>query len=275
MCAKSRKAQWLRWLALAAVSVGLYVFIVDRYRLGDPLDVFNTDQLCVALPIAIVFGILAYKMRWDGVKRKMAWVEEPHGDGDSAGMSAPGCQPSRFRTVAAQPSESAPEANSPFEDPQPAVPFVSAYATTSGLSPEEAWEKARSTPHNFIPDPSVDGTYVALVYHAARGGHADALAKLSDYAVRRGAKVEAYFWAAVAQKRGHTGMETKMIRIRKEWMLEGASGEYDNVYDLFSESCGTVGRSLLRIACGVDAPHARKRLHDLAEKGDPYAALFV
>lgn len=277
--AKSRTSQWLRWLVLVALGAAVYVAAVYRFRLGPVLEFYGRDQLSIFVPVVLVVGILAYELRWDGVtrrRRKHGEREEDEHAQDASGEVAP-VRPPR-RVVAPQAARPAP---APVAAPQqqdatkPATPLSEALAAVADLSPEAAWEQARNKPHNFVPDPMADSMYLALVFHAAEGGHAEALAKLSDYAFRRGANVEAYFWASVAQKRGYAAAAKLLVKIRQAWMMAGSPGEYENAYDFFPETSGTVGRSLLRCACGIDVPYARQRLRALAERGNAYAKLFV
>ena len=61
------------------------------------------------------------------------------------------------------------------------------------------WEEARGMAHRFRSDWKRNQEYLAKVYGAARLGHLEAMTKLGDYAYRRGALVEAYYWTALAE----------------------------------------------------------------------------
>lgn len=145
----------------------------------------------------------------------------------------------------------------------------------AGMSARQLWEKARTIPHNFIPDAQEDEDYLRLVYGAAKLGHLEAMVKLGDYAYRRGAVVEAYYWTALAELKGATGVEDALREMRTRWLAEDCPGEYENVYDDFSEMQGSFARALLRIRCAVEAPLARERMKELAAQGCEEARLFV
>ena len=129
--------------------------------------------------------------------------------------------------------------------------------------------------HNFIPDPATDGDYLAKVYTAARLGHMEAMVKLGDYAYRRGAVVEAYYWTALAELRGAKGLAAALRKMKTRWLSKGCPAEHRNVYDGFSKMQGSFARALLRIRCAVDAPLARERMKKLAEHGCEEARLFL
>lgn len=140
---------------------------------------------------------------------------------------------------------------------------------------DRLWVEARALTHNFIPDPSTDADYLAKLHGAAKLGHLVAMAKLGDYAFRRNALVEAYYWTALANLKGATGLDEPLRQIETCWMSYGFPTEYENVYTYFSEEQGSFARALLRIRCAVDAPHARARMKELAERGLAEARLFL
>jgi len=279
---KSRRQQNLVRLALAGALLVIYAVLVMVFGLGHAGCFWGVAQMRVFLPTLVLFGILAYETRWDGTVR----VEED-ADDEAKEQVEDGrweVQQRRVENSIVQPSTSNLQ---PISQPQPIsqsqppssivqLPTFTLHpsSSTSPLTPEEAWEAARALPHNVVPDPVMERDYYALVVQAATGGHLEALLKLSDYARQRGANVEAYYWAAVAQKRGAKGLDGRLGEIRKQWLLAEADGEYENVYEFFPETSGTIARSLLRIACSIDAPYARKRLRELASFGDANAKLF-
>ena len=140
---------------------------------------------------------------------------------------------------------------------------------------DRLWAEARALTHNFIPDPSTDADYLAKLHGAANLGHLVAMAKLGDYAFRRNALVEAYYWTALANLKGATGLDEPLRQIETCWMSYGFPTEYENVYTYFSEEQGSFARALLRIRCAVDAPSARARMRELAEQGCHEAWLFL
>ena len=152
--------------------------------------------------------------------------------------------------------------------PEPPPPPSSADADT-------LWAEARAMPHNYVPDPQRDGEYLWRLYGAAKLGHAGAMAKIGDYAFRRQALVEAFYWKWKAQANGWDGKESPTLReIRKAWMLARYPTEYENVGDWFSEEQGVFARAVLRLQCGVNQAAARKRLQELAGRGQEDALLF-
>ena len=148
-------------------------------------------------------------------------------------------------------------------------------ADTLSMDANTLWAEARAMPHSFIPDPDTDGEYLWRLYGAARMGHAEAMAKIGDYAFRRQALVEAFYWKWKAQANGWKGKDPPTLRdIRKTWMLARYPTEYENVSDWFSEEQGMFARAVLRLQCGVNQVTARQRLRDLAAIGQEDALLF-
>ena len=137
------------------------------------------------------------------------------------------------------------------------------------------WEEAREMPHNFIPDPKTDGDYLSKVYTAARLGHLEAMAKLGEYAYRRGTVVETYYWTLLAELKGAKGLGAALRKMRAQWVAAGCPPEYENTYGGFTEEQGVFARAVLRLQCGVNPQYARARLKELAERGVPEARLFL
>lgn len=140
---------------------------------------------------------------------------------------------------------------------------------------EELWNKARAMPHGFIPDFQTDGEYLDLICRAAKFGHLEAMKKLGEYAGRRGAIVEAYFWTVLADLNGASGLKRRLLQMQRQWVMSGCPSERENVSELFSQLQGSFARALLRIRCGIDAPLARVRMKELAEQGCEEARLFL
>lgn len=130
-------------------------------------------------------------------------------------------------------------------------------------------------PHNFIPDPATDSEYLAKVYEAAKLGSFDAMVKLSEYAGRRGAIVEAFYWLALADLKGAKGLNKALHALTMSWMAAGCPAQHDNVYAGFPECCGMFSRALLRLRSGVDAASAVERMRKLAEDGCEEAGLIL
>jgi len=280
---RSRRQQNLVRLALALAILVIYVLATMILGLGNAGCFWGTAQMRAFLPALVLFGILVYETRWDGVVRR--WedkVEEKGVRSQENGVSEENSSPTpsflpptpSLHPTTPPPTPTVYSNSSPPLTSTPTTTPTSNANLSPTLTPEEAWNASRVIPHNVVPDPVLERDYYALVVQAANGGHLDALLKLSDYARQRGANVEAYYWAAVAQKRGAKGLDGRLGEIRKQWLFNEANGEYENVYEFFPETCGTIARSLLRIACSIDAPYARKRLRDLAALGDANAKIF-
>jgi len=114
--------------------------------------------------------------------------------------------------------------------------------------------------HQEIPDFEMDGEYLELLGKAAAAGYARAYAKLGDYAMRRCAWVEAYYWMWRTKRSGMTNLEPVLREIRQNWAQDGFPDQEDNVNDLFTEESGSIGRALLSIASGHDAAAAKEFL---------------
>ena len=140
---------------------------------------------------------------------------------------------------------------------------------------QRLWEEARKIPHSYHPDWENDGEYLSKILGAARLGHLEAMVKLGDYAYRRGAVVEAYYWTARAELEGAEGLDAALREMRLRWLSGGCPKEHGNVHEGFSELQGSFARALLRIRCAVDAPFARARMKELAELGCEEAQRFL
>ena len=184
----------------------------------------------------------------------------------SAGAKAPVGEVERVETVGQverieEADEAAGRSSSQFAD--------------GGANAQMLWEEAREMPHNFIPDPDEDRDYLTRVHGAAKLGHLEAMVKLGDYAYRRGAVVEAFYWTLLAELKGATGLGAALREMRVRWMSEGCPEEYENTYVEFTEEQGVFARAVLRLQCGVDPQYARARLKELAERGVEDAMRFL
>ena len=150
------------------------------------------------------------------------------------------------------------------------------FGRTAGLADaDRLWAEARDMPHNFIPDPKTDGDYLSKIYRAARLEHLEAMVKLGEYAGRRGAVVEAYYWTLLAELKGATGLKVQLRELRSRWQALGCPRQHRNAYADFTEEQGVFARAVLRLQCGVAPQYARARLKELAERGVPEAQLFL
>ena len=101
------------------------------------------------------------------------------------------------------------------------------------------------------------------------------MVKLGDYAYRRKAFVEAFYWTFLAELNGATGLEDALCEMRTQWLSEGCPEEYENAYTDFTEEQGVFARAVLRLQCEVDPQYACARLRELADRGVEEARLFL
>ena len=140
---------------------------------------------------------------------------------------------------------------------------------------ERLWTEARQMKHRFNPDMEKDHDYLSKIYGAASMGHLAAMVKLGEYASRRRAVVEAYYWTALAELKGAKGLEKTLREMLFRWKSLGCPTEHQNVYDGFSRQQGSFARALLRIRSAVDLRRARARMRELADQGCEEAVLFL
>ena len=190
-------------------------------------------------------------------------------DQERADEAAARVAPEKPREAPAAPASAARPSDLPPPRCEDAPPVVEGVSEADRL-----WTEARRMPHNIIPDPATDGDYLAKIRGAAALGHLKAMAKLGEYAFRRGALVEAYYWTALAELKGASLLAETLRLIEAQWMQAGCPTEYDNLYDDFSERQGSFARALLRIRCGVDVRAACARLEKLAASGQEEARRF-
>jgi len=150
-----------------------------------------------------------------------------------------------------------------FTTPSPSPNlFTSSAPPSDDATGEDLFNQARMIPHQPIPDFDCDGQYLELLGKSAAAGYAPALAKLGDYAMRRGAWVEAYFWMSLAKRNGMKNLDASLREIRREWSTEGFPNQSENVNDMFSPEAGSIGRALLHLDSGHDAAAAREFLKE-------------
>jgi len=127
---------------------------------------------------------------------------------------------------------------------------------------EALFNEARAIPHQPIPDFDCDGPYLELLGKSAAAGYAPALAKLGEYAMRRDAWVEAYYWMTLAKRNGMRNLSATLRAIRRAWSEEDFPDQSENVNVLFTLEAGSIGRALLHIDSGHDAAAARQFLKE-------------
>ena len=249
---------------------------------GSTLCIWKPERMRVALASFIIIGVAAYEFR----------PKAKEDDPDEGSLPAPAAEKeARTGAGAFRPREDrtaqiasgaedlrgrnapAPCAVPPFvsvvrtiEDA--AVPGVSAVDSNRGAV---AWNMAREMPHNFVPDPDADYEYLRYVHDAARAGNGKAMVKLAEYARRRCADVESYYWLTLAKVRGMDGLDGELDYCRNQWKLNGCNPEYENEYIFFTERQGVLGRAALRLDSGIDVTMARTRLKAMIADGDQEA----
>ena len=129
--------------------------------------------------------------------------------------------------------------------------------------------------HWFNPDWILDRDYLAKIYAVARLGRRRAMVKLGDYAYRRGAIIEAFYWTILAELKGAGGLDEALFEMRTRWLSEGCPPEFENAYADFTEEQGEFARAVLLLQCDVDPQYASIRLDELADAGNEDARLFV
>jgi len=268
------------WKFLVILGVVAYFILVLAFGLGNPFRFFGPHQMRVLLPLVVILRILAHECRWDGITREVKSESKEGNRAENPGREEPKreaeVEERNLATGAAEPlSPSAGQvrgeatspslqrqaelgANRPVHSPIPTLGSNSvADESTTG---EELFEQARAIPHQPIPDFGVDGPYLGLLGRSAAAGYAPALAKLGEYAMRRGTWVEAYYWMKQAQRNGMRGLSPALREIRKSWSLAGFYDELENVNVLFSAESGSIGRALLHVDSGHGAAPAREFL---------------
>ena len=180
----------------------------------------------------------------------------------------------------------APEPATPPPAPKPAapdkapptqadVPETEDTSSAANEMVERMWTAARNIEHNYIPDPVADSRYLGLVHGAAMSGHVKAQEKLSEYAYRRGAMVEEFYWLKLSQLNGNANIERRLSECSLRWMRRGCPPEYENTCRFFTERQSALGRAAMRLDSGVQVDQAVARLKDMATEGEVAAVLLL
>ena len=285
----NRKVYAVRMAFVALFCLAVHALVVSEFLGGgSTLCIWKPERMRVALASLIVIGIAAYEFR------PKAKADDPNEgvlsapeDAQETGASA-GAETSRPRAEQTEEPTSGAEDTRGRDTPAPRVltPSVPVGRTVEdeavpGVSAADsdrravAWDKAREMPHNFVPDPDADYEYLRLMHDAARAGSRRAMVKLADYARRRCADVESYYWLTMAKIHGAEGLDEAIAYCRNQWKVNGFNPEYENEYVFFTERQGVLGRAALRLDSGVDVTMARARLKVLIANGDQEAKLIL
>jgi len=295
---KSKPWQWTVWLCAALALLAVYVVLSRILFNFVTWDLFAPRLHRLAIPLVVVFFYVAWNTRWDGVRREKKEKKKVKGEGQGQGEEkvdgesrwraeekpdspvrpaddgrahTPGApqssdnadslgndcgetgvsaQPQHNEIVDIRSSTSTLDSSSLCQPPN----------STSSLTGEELFEQARALPHQVVPDFDSDGPYLELLGQSAKQGYSPALAKLGEYAMRRAAWVEAYYWMKLAQRNGMLGLSPTLREIRKNWSLDGFPGQSSNVNWLFTLEAGSLGRALLHVDSGHEAATAKEYL---------------
>ena len=192
-------------------------------------------------------------------------------------LASPRAAPPRAASPSEPPAAFAPpDAEVPQEPKEKVLPTESAPSDESPRQKaQRLWNEARAIAHGFKPDWERDRDYLEKIHGAARLGHLQAMVKLGEYAARRGAMIEAYYWTFLADLSGAEGLSVVLRQARAAWMAQGCPNEHANVYEFFSEEQSAFARAVLRLQCGIDAQYARARLNELSARGVWEARLYM
>lgn len=299
----------LLFLFLLCLSVHCGVVAIRTDGEGKPFDLTQAGNLRTALVVCAVMGLAGFLLRpGEKTAETVAASPTPELPADPVvPQPAPESAPELVSTLEPEPvvdPEPAVEPEpqpipgpqpvfkpepTPLPEPEPVpepaeVPVrahmdarLSEPVQTDPLTPEEMWQKARTMKHGYVPDSRKDYGYLSLLSRAALAGHLEAQLKLGEYASRRGAQVETYYWLKRAKLCGAQvrNLDWKLRDCCNQWVWRGCQPEYENVYPFFSERQGVLGRAALRIDSGTDVFQALMRLRGLAAKGDSDAVLFL
>ena len=250
------------------------IIVSDFLGGGSTLCIWKPERMRVALASLIIIGISAYEFRpkakEDDPDEGVLAVPSAAGEKEETAEPVSESEDVRGRDFPAL-SAVPPPAPVVRETEDDAVPDVSAVDSDRRAV---AWDKAREMPHNFVPNPDADYEYLRLVHDAARAGSRRAMVKLADYARRRCADVESYYWLTLAKIHGAEDLDEAIAYCRNQWKVNGFNPEYENEYIFFTERQGVLGRAALRLDSGVDVTMARVRLKAMIADGDQEAKLI-
>ena len=267
----SRATFWTRMLFLVLLSLAVYSVVAAVLGWREAFSFGRPDRLRWLLVMGLVWTAAAHEMR-PKRHRHVARSQKEKAKSVATGASVSTERTQKDAAYANPvPTTDAAVAAAPVDDvgarqPENAV---------EGLSGEELWRRAREIPHDFVPDPEIDHDYLALVHAAATAGLAEAQAKLAEYASRRNAIVEAFYWMTRARRSGISGADVFLRQCCREWKANGCPPEYENEYEFFTERQGVLGRAALRLACGVEVERAQQRLVEMIADGDAEAKAIL
>ena len=261
----SRVEYWARILFLVLFSLAVYAAVAAYLGWQDVFAFWKPERMRWFLVMGIVWAAAAHEMRIGKDAAQKRARQTSSAEGVTAQAPA-----STEETVV----QDAPDAETSREN-EPDSAASTADEHVREPSPDELWHMAREMKHNFVPHPVVDRRYLALVHAAAMAGHAEAQSKLAEYASRRNALVEAYYWMSKAKRNGLEGADDFLLQCREQWQRNGCFPEYENHYEFFTERQGVLARAALRRTCGIQVVRATQRLEEMIADGDAEAKEFL
>ena len=261
----SRAKFWARMLFLVLLSLAVYSVVAAALGWRETFSFGRPDRMRWLLVMGLVWAVAAYEMRpkrhRHGARRRKAKPVSTEASVPSEGTQDGAAHESPAPTTVAAGVATSVDGG-PVRQPENA---------DEGLSGDELWRRAREIPHDFVPDPVKDHDYLTLAHAAAAAGVAEAMAKLAEYASRRDAVVEAFYWMTRAKRRGLVGADDFLLQCRDQWLANGCPPEYENEYAFFDVRRGVLARAALRLACGVEVERAQQRLAGMITSGDAEA----
>lgn len=241
-------------IAASVIVLFFYFVTASLWSEENPFAVWKTQNIRLAVPLAVVLVVF------------LEWYKPKQEEEDVAKSAA---KPGKVQEEPAEPS--VPSASGRERESMTDGEVGDAEAQSSARNLRASadnpnWIAAREIPHNEIPMPETDEQYLGLVHKAAGEGCVEALAKLGEYAWRRRALVESYYWYSMAAEAGKGLYSRELANIAAAWLANGCPDEDDNVYTGFSELCGSYARALLCIRSGIDVANARRCARELRKE---------
>jgi len=174
----------------------------------------------------------------------------------------------RERTVVRESAEHAAESAAPGHRPYKQLTEVEREA-------RKDWARARLMKHSRNPDWDRDEEYLELVLESALGGCGEAMNKLGEYAFRRRAYVEEYYWAIKVEMAGVRNTGRQPIAILRQWLKHRTSKGRHGYHSGFFEDEYHFARAVMRVRSGVDRDKGLARLRQLVRNGYEDAVLFA
>lgn len=277
-----RSENWRVYLTRLSIVIlfclAVHATVVSECGGGSTFKIWKPERMRLALVSGILIGIAAYELRPRPKGDPSDWWQEPSASDPTpqGGPTTASAEASCARTEASRRAGRHGDWNKkPFSFGREPLRDGFGVAAVAADWGSRSWDRAREMTHNFVPDPDVDYEYLRLVHDAARAGKSEAMVKLGEYARRRCADVECYYWLKLAKIYGAKDVDEMLDYCRRQWKVNGFNPEYENEYLFFTERQGVLGRAALRLDSDVDVVMARARLASMIENGDCEAQLIL